>query len=208
MKPLIHFPRFPTAGWAWSLLVAIVFLAGCETVAPPEARRPANDSQVDDRVDSTLRAGDKLMITFADNSGIPPQWLQTVREDGTITLPLNQSIRAADKRIGALETEIRSLYVPNILRRLTVTVRNESRTYFVRGEVKAPGQREHTGSITAMQAISAAGDFTDFADKSDIEIIRSNGEKVKMNGRRVQRDPSLDVPVYPGDTVLVGRRYF
>lgn len=150
-----------------------------------------------------------MVIDFADSPGIPTSWPQTVREDGTITLPHNKTITAAGKKKGEIEKEIYDLYVPTLLRRLTVNVRAEDRFFFVRGEVKQPGQRPHTGSITALKAISAAGDFTDFANRNRVEIIRSSGEKIVMNARKALEKPQeLDIPVYPGDTIYVHRRFF
>lgn len=182
---------------------------GC--VAPEGAANPvaaAGAPPPDGRINTTFQPGDRIAIDFADNQGLPNSWQQTIREDGTITLPLGQSLRAAGLRKGELEQAIQELYVPHILKRLTVNVRSEQRSYFVSGEVKNPGQKEHTGLITAMKAIAASGDFTDFANKSKIEIFRSTGEKIKVNGKKALRDASKDVPVYPGDRVHVYRRIF
>jgi polysaccharide export outer membrane protein len=191
------------------LVLLVLVQLGC---AGPGANRAAGG---EDRlggaqsIDTTYRPGDKMMIDFADSPGMPSTWLQTVREDGTITLPLNQTIAAAGKKKGEIEQEIHALYVPKMLRRLTVNVRAEERFYFVRGEVKQPGQRPHTGSITALKAISAAGDFTDFANRKRVEVIRTNGEKLMLNATKALDNPQdLDIPVYPGDTIYVHRRFF
>jgi polysaccharide export outer membrane protein len=182
--------------------------AGVADASAVSAPGATNSWPVSATTDTTYRPGDQIKINFADNNGIPPTWEQTVREDGTITLPLGQTIRAADLRKGDLEAAIHDLYVPRILRRLTVSVKAEERSYFVSGEVKTPGQRIHTGVITAMKAIAAAGDFSDYANKSKIEIFRANGEKVEVNGKKALRDPSHDRPVYPGDRVHVHRRFW
>jgi protein involved in polysaccharide export with SLBB domain len=191
-----------------ALVVGLQF--GC--VSPSDggagvATNPA-PSALDPSTDTRFRPGDRVEIQFADNGGLPATWQQTVREDGSITLPLNQTVHAVGLRKGELEAAIRDVYVPRILRRLTVNVRADRRSYFVSGEVKLPGEKEHTGQITAMRAIATAGDFTDFAKKSKIEVIRSNGEKVQVNGTKALKDPSKDVPVYPGDRVHVYRRIF
>lgn len=157
---------------------------------------------------TTYYNGDKILIDFTDNTGLPPTWQQTIREDGTISLPLNQTLLAGGKTKGELEQAIRELYVPKLLTRLTVNIRADSRYYFVQGEIDNPGQREHTGNITVMKAIAAAGDFTDFADKSNIELIRANGQKIKVDGKRALKNPAYDQPVYPNDTVHVHRRWF
>ena len=159
-------------------------------------------------INTTYRPGDQIVVDFFDSPNMPQNYTQVVREDGSITLPMNQRLVVAGKKKGEVEREIHSLYVPSLLRRLTVNVRAEQSTYFVGGEVKAPRQAPHTGSITAMQAIRAAGDFTDFANKRKIEVIRANGEKIMLNGKAALKDPSKDVPVYPGDTVYVHRRFW
>ncbi|HEX7860114.1 MAG TPA: polysaccharide biosynthesis/export family protein [Verrucomicrobiae bacterium] len=192
------------------LSVAMITQMGCETTGSGGdgvVDASATDAPpISTTTDTTYRPGAQIKINFADNNGIPPTWEQTVREDGTITLPLGQTIRAADLRKGELEAAIHDLYVPRILRRLTVSVKAEEQSYFVSGEVKTPGQRMHTGAITAMRAIAAAGDFTDFAKKDQIEIFRANGEKVEVNGKKALKDPKNDRPVYPGDRVHVHRR--
>lgn len=177
---------------------------GCETTGP----KGETEDPFSKRIDTTFHPGDKVVIDFADTQGVPSQWPQTVREDGSITLPLNQTVMAGGKQKGQLEQEIHDIYVPKILRRVTVNVRSEQRSFFVTGEVKLPGQKEHPGSMTALRAIGAAGDFTDFADRRSVEIIRANGQKVKMNGKDALKHPDRDVPVYPGDTVHVNRRYW
>ena len=181
---------------------------GCETTGSSGAYTKAMGAPANqDLVNTTFSPGDKLTIDF--DQGLPTPWQQVIREDGSITLPLNKSVVAAGKRKGELEAEIQEIYVPKTLRRLTVNVRTEERSYFVTGEVRLPGQKAHTGLITAMKAIGAAGDFNDFANKSSIEIIRANGEKVHVNGKKALKDPlKYDLPVYPGDRVHVNRRFF
>jgi protein involved in polysaccharide export with SLBB domain len=189
--------------------LSVVFGAqlGCSSPSPRQSVRTNGPEGPAVRTDTMYLPGDKIIIEF--DQGLPPQWQQVLREDGTITLPLNKSIVAAGKRKGELEDAIQKLYVPETLRRLTVNVRSEERTYFVEGEVRSPGQRPHTGLITATKAIAAAGDFTDFAKKTDVQIIRaSTGEVIHVNAKKALKDPSQDVPVFPGDRVHVNRRFF
>lgn len=188
-----------------SLLAFGAQIACVTTQGGSDARN--RNAVVPGEIDTTYRPGDKITIEF--DNGLPTPWVQTVREDGTIGLPLNKTVIAAGKQKAALEEEIRKVYVPNVLNRLTVNIRSDDRSYFVKGEVRLPGQKAHTGLITAMKAIATAGDFTDFAKKSDVEVIRANGEVIHMNAHKALKDPAkYDVPVYPGDTVHVNRRFF
>lgn len=193
------------------IAVVLGLQVGCvapDTGGAAAAQVNPGASIVDDSISLVFRRGDRIQIDFADTQGIPSNWQQTIREDGTITLPLSQTVLAAGLRKGELEEAIRDVYVPRILRRLTVNVRADRRSYFVSGEVKLPGEKEHSGQITAMKAIATAGDFTDFAHKGKIDVFRSNGEKIRLNGKKALDDASKDVPVYPGDRVHVHRRIF
>ena len=204
MKSCSLLSRFVLA--LFSLTLGFQFGCAAPDAVAPIAEDPATAAVTPGLTNTEYRPGDRINVDFIDTPGLPSNWQQTIREDGSITLPLGQTLRAAGLRKGDLEAAIHDLYVPRILRRLTVIVRSEQRSYFTSGEVKNPGQKEHTGLITAMKAVAASGDFTDFANKSKIEVIRANGEKIKVNGKKALQDPSKDVPVYPGDRVHVYRR--
>jgi len=160
--------------------------------APPEVAR--------------FHVGDTVIVTL---SGLPEAidpHNEPIKEDGTITMPDIGHVQAAGKTAGELQNEIYSLYVPKYYRHLTVTVNTGDRVYYVTGEVKAPGRQLYTGQMTVNKAITTAGDFTDFANHSKVWLIRANGQRIKVNCDKALRDPSLDLPVYPGDQVQVPRR--
>jgi len=161
-----------------------------------------------DRV-ARLHIGDAMTITF---SGLP-ETLEaenpTIKEDGTITLPDIGRVKAVGKTPGELEDAIHDLYVPKIYTHLNVTVKTSSdRVYYVRGEVKAPGRLIYAGSITVSKAITSAGDFTDFASRSSVWLIRANGDRFKLNVNKILDGDQPDPPVYPGDQIVVERRIF
>ena|SRR5436190_9524996 len=155
-----------------------------------------------------IHKGDKIKMEFLEAPGLPTAWEQVVREDGTIALPLNLVITAEAKTKRGLAEEIRQVFVPKYYKRMTVNIKADDRYYYVTGEVKTPGVKIHPGDISATKAIGASGDFTDFASKSNIDIIRSNGEKVHFNWKKAAKDPSKDMPIYPGDRIYVHRRLF
>src|SRR5262245_28958759 len=123
-------------------LLAIVLQLGCETTGSSGLKLPTGAPPSIEQTDTTYSPGDKIVLEF--DQGLPPQWQQVVREDGSITLPLNKTVVAAGKKKGQLEEDIQKVYVPNTLRRLTVNVKAEERSYFVQGEVRNPGQKIHT----------------------------------------------------------------
>ena len=101
------------------------------------------------------------------------------------------------------------MYVPGYFRSLTVTVQLKERWFFVRGEVKNPGQKPYLGSMTVLKAISAAGDFTDFANRSHVRLTRADGTRtVTVDCKKALKNFRYDLPVYPGDVIHVSRRIF
>src|SRR5437016_4248411 len=114
-------------GLAVALVLLLLGLTGCETTRPNSGTTQRGTPPNGESTETRFFPGDRLTIEF--DAGLPTPWKQDVREDGSITLPYNKSIVAAGKRKGDLEEAIRDIYVPNILRRLTVNVRTEDRSY-------------------------------------------------------------------------------
>jgi polysaccharide export outer membrane protein len=156
-----------------------------------------------------LHIGDVVTITFSGPPDAMEPVEKTIKEDGTITLPDIGRIQAAGKTVGDIEDAIHDLYVPKIYTHLNVSVKaTNDRVYYVRGEVKAPGRIIYAGPITVSKAITSAGDFTDFADKSDVVLTRINGKRFVLNLNHILDGKDPDPPVYPGDQIDVTRRIF
>ncbi len=155
-----------------------------------------------------FRVGDKVFINFSGTITPPPNHQESVKEDGTLTLPLIGNVEAAGLTAKELEESIHNKYVPDYYRRLTVTVLMQERHFWVSGEVKQPGMLPYLGETTVLKCITAAGDFTDFADERKVELTRANGQIYTVNCREAQKRPELDLPVYPGDRIEVKRRLF
>jgi len=157
-----------------------------------------------------LRVGDSLAITYSDTPVLIPASEARINDDGKITLMQNHTFDAAGKTCTMLANEIRDAYVPSYFVNMTVNVMHlgQSQFFYVRGEVKAPGRLIYTGPITVTQAIAACGDFTDFANKKTVELIRIDGRKQKLDCLKAVREPKLDPEVFPGDTIVVHRKWW
>lgn len=175
--------------------------------AAPVSNTTTNERSGSERLDA-LHIGDKITIDFSDMPVPIPPREERIKEDGTITLLEGKTFVAAGKTRGKLETEIHDFYVPRYYLRMTVSVQQQKETqfYYVNGEVKLPGRQIYISRITVLGAIASAGDFTDFARKTSVQLTRANGQKVKINAKKALRDHSLDAEVFPGDTVTVPRR--
>ena len=76
------------------------------------------------------------------------------------------------------------------------------------GQVRKPDRYEYLSTMTVLQAIKAAGDFTDYAKKTVVEVTRANGTKIIVNCKKAQKNPRLDIPIYPGDSIYVPVRFW
>jgi polysaccharide export outer membrane protein len=155
-----------------------------------------------------FRVGDSLTISFMDTPTVIPSFDGRIKEDGTITLTLNQSFKADGKTRGDLEKEIRTRYVPDYFKQMTVTVKQQESTtwYYLNGEVRSPARQIYNSRITVLKAIASAGGFTDFANKKKVKLTRVDGRTQTVNCVKALDNPRLDPEVYPGDTIHVPRR--
>lgn len=157
-----------------------------------------------------LRAGDLVIVDFYDLPAAHaiPEYRDRIRDDGKLSLPHNISVQAANKTVGQLQEAIQNAYVPSLFVRLSVSVKTEERFFYVGGEVRSPSRPFYQGEMTVLRAIDTVGGFTDFANRSNIELRRANGEKLKVNWNKAMKDPKLDPPVYPNDQITVHKKWW
>jgi polysaccharide export outer membrane protein len=91
----------------------------------------------------------------------------------------------------------------NILLRANDTVFvPEAARVFVSGEVRNPGAFPFTRGLTIRQAVSLAGGFTEDASKGSARVVRV------VDGETREIKMKVDLPLEPGDTVVVKARLF
>ncbi|NBV20498.1 MAG: polysaccharide export protein [Proteobacteria bacterium] len=198
----------------WKLLAiafACCFAMACDTPSAGGGRSAAGGAAAAagaaDSVD-ILRVGEKIQVILADIPGGPMVADPVISEDGKITLHLDQSFVAAGKTRSKLEAEIRARYVPNYYTKITVTVKQDERFVYVGGFVKLPNRYPYTPGLTVLKAIAAAGDFSEFGDKTKVTITRTGDLKETMDCKAAIDNPSLDRALFPGDRIYVPRRFF
>ncbi len=154
-----------------------------------------------------LRPGDRIKIIYNDIPDIPTPTEQIVPEDGRILLPRGVEVMVLGKKRTDVEREIASLYIDGrIYQRITVTIERMASYISVEGEVRTPSTVMYRGDMNVTAAIAAAGGFTEYANRSAVVVTRAaTKEQLKVNVRRAVRDPRLNLPLYPGDSVHVPR---
>jgi protein involved in polysaccharide export with SLBB domain len=178
---------------------------GLEPVKIPASAQPAPHVNAASPV---LRVSDMITIEFFDTPTPIPQYKERIRDDGKLVLPWNVIVQAAGRSVAQLQDDIRSAYVPKFYHHLTVSVKTDDRVYFVDGEVKIPTRQLYQDGLTVLRAIATAGGFTDFANRSRIELRRQNGEIIKIKWKEAMKNPKLDPLVYPNDQIIVHKRVF
>jgi polysaccharide export outer membrane protein len=131
-----------------------------------------------------------------------------VRPDGKISLPLLNDVQAAGRTAMELAntiTEGLKKFINNP--QVTVSVAEiNSRRVYVTGEVTRPGAYPLLPNMTALQALTSAGGFTQFSNPKKIYVLRNeSGKQVKhpFNYKSVLDGKQDDIPLLPGDTIVV-----
>ena len=188
-------------------LVTLLLWVGCHTSDQPPANPPAAAaSGPPPAAVDKLRQNDLVTIRFTGIANPPPPHEERIKDDGTITpSSLFKAVKAEGLTPLQLERTLQEEY-DRYFKNLRVTVMTEGRYIYVKGEVKNPGRFNYAGELTVLKALAIASDFTDFAKKKKVRLIRANGQTLIVNCIKALSVPSQNLPIYPGDTIEVPRR--
>jgi polysaccharide export outer membrane protein len=133
----------------------------------------------------------------------------TVRPDGKISLPLINDVVAAGftpMQLAADLTARLTKFVTDPVVSVSVLAVNSKRI-FMTGEIGRPGPLSLTPGMTILQAISAAGGPTAYANKKHMYILRGNSNKQQTipfdYTKAVKKGDMQGIVLLPGDTVVV-----
>lgn len=162
---------------------------------------------------AALRPGDQVEVRLG---GVPSEEIAAVSAmyridpEGFINLPHIGKVRAAGLQQHELQTRIETEYrTQEIYTRPTITINQQIGDRFVNvdGEVRSRMRVPYTPDMTLLSAINAAGGANEFADLKRVTLTR-DGETQTIDLRRARRDPSIDIPVQPGDKIFVPRSFW
>ncbi len=194
-----------------SFAALVLILTGCGTTRPVATTAiDAGTEEPQSEESELLRPGDVLKFTFKGPSTleIPPHE-ERIPESGYVTLPEIGVVEAVGKTRVQLQEAVREKYVPAHYRELSVTIAPAERFFYVSGDVEKPDRHPYLGKLTLTQAITAAGDFTDFANKTSILITRTDGRVLRGHYPKALDNPTVyDIKILPGDKIHVPRRKF
>ena len=133
----------------------------------------------------------------------------TVMSDGKISFPLIGNVVAQGKTVAQLRDDITTKLKNYIdTPEVTVIVNASSRRIYTIGNVTTPGPYPLAANMTVLQALSAAGGFSEWADTKNIVIIRrSKGKEVQFTFNYkefiAEKNVAQNVILQPNDTIVV-----
>jgi polysaccharide export outer membrane protein len=148
-----------------------------------------------------LDAGDRLRVVVYGQEGLTNTY--AIDAGGSITLPLIGSVPARGRTPAGLAAEIAAKLRAGFIRDPSVAVEIEAyRPFFILGEVAAPGQYPYVPNMTVESAVAIAGGFSPRARRDRVTVTHTDASGTG----RYEVPPGTSIS--PGDTVLVGERWF
>ena len=144
-----------------------------------------------------LDAGDKLRVVVYGQEGLTNTY--AIDAGGSITMPLIGAVPARGRTPAGLATEISARLRNGYIREPSVAVEVETyRPFFILGEVAAPGQYPYVPNMSVESAVAIAGGFSPRARRDSVTLTHNAGRVIVPLGTSIS----------PGDTILVGERWF
>ncbi len=199
---------------AWAALVSVMAVtAACGTPEPRAEALPAVEAGDYDYV---IGPGDSLTIFVWRN----PELTRSVpvRPDGKISVPLVEDLVASGKTATQLAREVEevlSTYVKDPL--VTVIVGGFVGVFDTQirvvGEAAQPRSLPYSARMTMLDVMIAVGGLTEFADGNKARLVRTvDGKRheaiVRLNDLIKDGDISANVPVAPGDVIIIPEAWF
>jgi len=163
--------------------------------------------------DYVVGEGDVIEINVYDNDDLN----KTVRisSEGTISMPLIGTIRAAGLTVSGLSKRVTDLYADGYLVNPQVTVfikEFRSKTATVLGEVNRGGLHEIQGNVRFLEVISKAGGFRPSAGNTVIvkrKGLNGKTEIIKIDLKQLvqEGDSSQDILIKDGDSIFVKKAH-
>jgi len=187
------------------VLSGALWLALACSAAPARA---ADASITSRREPETYRIGPEDMVHISVWKNEAMTRTVPVRTDGMISLPLVNDLRV----VGLTPMEVRDQltkklaeYIPNPEVSVIVTDIRSFKVSVI-GEVQRPARHELRVATTVLDALAMAGGFTQFASRTRIVVLRTNGkgtQRVPFNYNKVLASEQENFYLEPGDIVLV-----
>lgn len=156
-----------------------------------------------------MRPGDIFEMNL---SGMPAEFagdfkLQyTIGQEGTVNVPLIGEVKAVGLTATQFERSVEAKLIsekifthPTVL----ISIAQTTRYVSISGGVRQPQRLSWSSDLTLSSAIGNCAGLSDFGSPKGIRIIREGKIFGAFNLTELQKDPSKDPKLLPGDQVLV-----
>ena len=186
------------------------------TATPPAAEAPPVPPNAVTNPDYVIGPGDTVQVFVWRN----PELSVTVpvRPDGKVSTPLVEDLVAGGKTPSQLAREMETALADYIRSpQVNIIVTNPVSTFSqikVIGEVGSPQSIPYREGLTALDAILAVGNLTQFAAGNRAKIVRKGADgktvEIKVKLESLVRKGKIDenVPLKPGDVLIVPASLF
>jgi polysaccharide export outer membrane protein len=148
-----------------------------------------------------LDAGDRLRVVVYGQEGLTNSY--AIDAGGSITMPLIGAVPARGLTPAGLASHISGRLRNGYIREPSVAVEIEAyRPFFILGEVAAPGQYPYVPNMSVESAVAIAGGFSPRAKRDAVTLTHTDPRG------SIRALVPLGTPLGPGDTILVGERWF
>jgi polysaccharide biosynthesis/export protein len=154
-----------------------------------------------------IGAGDTLAINIWKEPSLSGP--VKVRPDGYVTLPLINEVQVVGLTTSQLRKTLEEKYKEFTIDPF-ITIRVEgiaSSEVFLVGQVSRPGAFALNGNETLLQILTRAGGLAVFADRSNLRVVRREGQKITEYivdyDAIVKGDLKQDILLRPGDRIIV-----
>lgn len=182
---------------------------GCSSGARPVMPDVLPQAAAQEAVQPSYRVGpfDLLQVNVF---GVPElSGAAQVDGDGRLTLPLIGGMDAMGMTPPQLAMALEDAYGARFVRDPSITVQvttPQSQRLVVSGAVKEPGIFPVQGRVTLTQAVAQAKGLGDYADQSNVVVLRDIGGQqaaARFDLREIEAGRMADPELAPGDTVIV-----
>lgn len=183
--------------------VVIAAVAGCSSGPTSHMQSPENAQVQLPKRSSTgpypLGTNDQLRVQVYNEPTITGDYV--VDGAGFLSIPVAGRIKAAGLTTEQLERRLTAKLNSGILKdaRVTIQISNYA-PFYIRGEVKKPGEFPYKPGLTLGDAVAMAGGYTYRADESRA-YVRPSG------GTEITRPLNVDPPIAPGDNIRIPERF-
>jgi polysaccharide biosynthesis/export protein len=148
-----------------------------------------------------LDAGDRLRVVVYGQDGLTNTY--AIDAGGAIMMPLIGPVLARGRTTVALAADIAAKLRNGYIRDPSVAVEIVSyRPFFILGEVASPGQYPYVPNMSVEIAVAIAGGFSPRAVRDHVTLTHNDASGP------ARTEVPLGATVTPGDTILVGDRWF